>query len=53
MGKARELFDLMIQRCEKLNASPYTRLMDGYCLHGKVDVAMKVFKSMVADGIEH
>lgn len=41
------LMKIMVQRGVNLDAVTYSSLVNGYCLRGEIDEAMKVFDMMV------
>ncbi|KAL5820397.1 hypothetical protein ACOSQ3_022279 [Xanthoceras sorbifolium] len=53
MDKANELFELMIEKCEKPNTVAYNTLIDGLCLTDRIDNAWKLFVSKTNNGCRH
>ncbi|KAK9088226.1 hypothetical protein Scep_027308 [Stephania cephalantha] len=49
VNKAHYLLEVMIQNGVEPDVSMYNRLMDGYCLQGKMEEAVKAFDSVQED----
>ncbi|KAK9292206.1 hypothetical protein L1049_020168 [Liquidambar formosana] len=50
MVTAQSVVEIMIQRGVEPNTVTYTTLMDGYCLRGQIDEALKVIDVMLHKG---